>query len=201
MTHKLDPLPYDYNALEPYIDEQTMRIHHGKHHQAYVDKLNAVVQGTSMDMKSIEELLMNLNTVPENIRTAVANHGGGHFNHSIWWPMLAKDITPKGDAIKAIDEQFGSFDKFKEQFSNAAITLFGSGWAWLVMSNGKMEIVQTQNQDSPISSGKTPLLTIDVWEHAYYLKWKNQRNKYVETFWNVVNWQQVEENYKKAMKK
>jgi Fe-Mn family superoxide dismutase len=196
--HKLPSLPYKYDALEPFIDAKTMEIHHGKHHQTYVDKLNAALEGqTTLQGKKVEELLMNLNSVPEKIRQAVINHGGGHFNHSFFWPMLKKGTKYKGDAAKAIDKTFGSFDKFKEAFTASATTLFGSGWAWLVLSNGKLEIIQTKNQDSPISLGKKPVLGLDVWEHAYYLKYQNRRAEYIEAFFNVINWDRVNENFKK----
>lgn len=195
--HKLSPLPYKYDALEPFIDAKTMEIHHGKHHQTYVDKLNSALEGqTALQGKKVEGLLMNLNSVPEKIRQAVINHGGGHFNHSFFWPMLKKGTKYKGDVAKAIDKTFGSFDKFKEAFTASATTLFGSGWAWLVLNNGKLEIIQTKNQDSPISLGKKPVLGLDVWEHAYYLKYQNRRAEYIEAFFNIVNWDRVNENFK-----
>ncbi|MEK7519594.1 MAG: superoxide dismutase [Patescibacteria group bacterium] len=196
MKHQLPKLLYSYNSLEPYIDERTMEIHYLKHHQAYVDKLNAALEGQGeLSEKSVEELLQNLDAVPENIRSAVRNHGGGHFNHSFWWPLLKKDVEPKGEIIKAIDQKFGSFDKFKEGFIKAASTLFGSGWAWLVLNNGELEISQTANQDSPISQNKKPVLGIDVWEHAYYLKYQNRRVEYIESFFNVIDWEQVNKNF------
>ncbi len=196
MKHQLPKLLYSYNSLEPHIDERTMEIHYLKHHQAYVDKLNAALEEQGeLSEKSVEELLQNLDAVPENIRSAVRNHGGGHFNHSFWWPLLKKDIEPKGEIIKAIDQKFGSFDKFKEGFIKAASTLFGSGWAWLVLNNGELEISQTANQDSPISQNKKPVLGIDVWEHAYYLKYQNRRVEYIESFFNVIDWEQVNKNF------
>jgi len=199
--HTLPKLDYEYNALEPHIDEQTMRIHHTKHHQAYIDKFIAAVKGTSLESKSAEDLIKNLTAVPEHIRIAVRNHGGGHANHSFFWKILSPngggDPTGKlGDAIKA---KFGSFDKFKEAFATAAGGRFGSGWAWLVKdAKGNIEITSTANQDSPLSEGKIPLLGIDVWEHAYYLKYQNKRPDYVVAFWNVVNWKEVEARFNKA---
>jgi Fe-Mn family superoxide dismutase len=196
MPHTLPVLPYPYDALEPHFDAQTMTIHHTKHHQTYVDKLNAALEGNAdLQKKTLEELLMSLNAVPENIRTPVRNHGGGHFNHSFWWPMLKKDVAPKGDIVKAIESKFTSLDKFKELFSTAAANLFGSGWAWLVVSGGQLEIVGTPNQDNPLSQGKKPVLGVDVWEHAYYLKYQNRRPDYLKAFWNVVNWDKVNEYY------
>ena len=201
MPHTLPALPYSYDALEPHFDAQTMTIHHTKHHQTYVDKLNAALTGhPDLEKKSVEELLSNLNAVPENIRTAVRNHGGGHQNHSFWWPMLKKDVAAKGDIIQAIEGKFSSLDKFKEQFSTAAANLFGSGWAWLVVSGGQLEVVATPNQDNPISQGKKPVLGIDVWEHAYYLKYQNRRPDYIKTFFNVINWEKVNEYYLAAKK-
>jgi len=202
MTHTLPNLPYDYNALEPYIDEMTMRIHHTKHHQAYIDKLNAALEGyKDLQRKTAEDLIRNLNTIPEAIRTAVRNHGGGHANHSFFWPVMSPEKqSPDGEIADAIAKKFSSVDKFKELFSNSAATLFGSGWAWLVVSNGSLEIMTTPNQDSPLTQGKLPILGIDVWEHAYYLLYKSQRAEYIKNWWNVVNWQQVEKHYKEAIK-
>jgi superoxide dismutase, Fe-Mn family len=199
MTHVLEPLPYAYNALEPYIDEQTMKFHHDKHHQTYVDKLNAALsENPDLQKKKVEELLKDINKIPEKIRTPVKNHGGGVANHNFFWLVLKKDVKPRGDVVTAITKQWGSLDKFKEEFTAAALNRFGSGWAWLVISKGKLEIMSTANQDSPLSDGKTPILTIDVWEHAYYLKYQNRRNEYVANFWNVVNWDKVNELYTKA---
>ena len=199
MTHTLPSLPYTYDALEPYIDEQTMRIHHTKHHQTYVDKLNAALEGqTTLQQKSAEDLLKDLSSVPEKIRTAVRNHGGGHANHSFFWPILKKDVAPGGDVLAQIERTFGSFDAFKEQFSAAATGLFGSGWAWLVVSGGKLEIATTPNQDSPLSQGKIPVLAIDLWEHSYYVKYMWRRADYVQAFFHVINWDQVQENYRTA---
>ena len=199
MSHKLPKLSYAYNALEPYIDAQTMEIHYTKHHQTYVDKLNAALEGhADLQNKSVEDLLRNLNAVPEKIRTAVRNHGGGHFNHSFFWPMLRKETRYGGSVADAINSTFGGFDKFKEQFSSTAALLFGSGWAWLVWSNNELQIIGTPNQDNPVSQGKTPILGIDVWEHAYYLKYQNRRPEYISAFFNVINWDKVNEYFKAA---
>jgi Fe-Mn family superoxide dismutase len=199
MKHSLPALPYAYDALEPFFDAQTMEIHHTKHHQTYVDKLNAALEGNeSLQKSSPEDLLKDLNSVPENIQTAVRNHGGGHANHSFWWQMLRKDERYSGDVAKAIDAKFGSYDEFKDKFSNTATLLFGSGWTWLVFSNGELEIMTTPNQDSPLSQGKTPILGIDVWEHAYYLNYQNRRPDYISAFFNVINWEQVNEYFKAA---
>ena len=200
--HTLPKLHYDYNALEPYIDAQTMTIHHTKHHQAYIDKLNGAIKDTKFENTDVNELIKKLNDVPENIRTAVRNHGGGHSNHSFFWQIMAPNAggEPNGNIGDAIKHAFQSFDKFKEEFTNAGLNRFGSGWAWLVVNNGKLEVYSTANQDSPIMEGKLPVLGIDVWEHSYYLKWQQQRGKYIESWWNVVNWKQVEEIFKKARK-
>ncbi|GEM04396.1 superoxide dismutase [Halolactibacillus miurensis] len=198
---ELPELPYAYDALEPHIDKETMNIHHTKHHNGYVTKLNAALEGHSaFDDLTVEEILADLNKVPEDIRTAVRNNGGGHANHSLFWTVLGKDGAkePVGDLKQAIDGTFGSFDAFKETFANTAATRFGSGWAWLVVSDGKLEVLSTPNQDSPISDGKTPILGIDVWEHAYYLNYQNRRPDYIDAFWNVVNWDKVEEYYQAA---
>ncbi len=202
MQHTLPKLLYEYNALEPFIDEQTMRLHHSKHHQTYVDKLNAALEGhPELQNKSVEELIKDLNKIPDSIRTAVRNHGGGHLNHSFFWQLLKKDVKFDGNIAKAINTKFGSFEKFKEEFTKAAVGVFGSGWAWLVLNNKQLEIMTTPNQDSPLSVGKTSLLTLDVWEHAYYILRQNRRQEYIEAWWNVVNWQQVEDNYKNAITK
>lgn len=203
MAYELPPLPYPANALEPYIDEQTMNIHHGKHHQTYVTNLNKALEGhEELAKKSVEELISNLDAVPENIRTAVRNNGGGHANHSLFWTIMSPNGggEPTGELAEAINNAFGSFEAFKEQFSNAAATRFGSGWAWLVVSNGKLEVMSTPNQDSPLMEGKTPILGLDVWEHAYYLKYQNRRPEYIAAFWNVVNWDEVTRRYKEAAK-
>ena len=199
MSHFLPALPYAYDALEPFFDVQTMELHHTKHHQTYVDKLNAALDGHEKLQKlTAKDLLKDLNSVPENIRIAVRNHGGGHFNHSFWWPMLRKDVRYGGDVAGAIDSKFGSYDEFKDKFSNTATLLFGSGWTWLVSSNGELDIMSTPNQDNPLSHGVTPLLGIDVWEHAYYLKYQNRRPDYIGAFFNVINWDQVNENFQAA---
>jgi len=198
--HTLPKLPYAYNALEPYIDEQTMTIHHTKHHQAYIDKLNGAVKGTKFEAMNVDEILKKINDVPENIRTAVRNHGGGHSNHSFFWQVMAPNAggEPHGNAGDAIKHTFGGFDKFKEEFTNAGLNRFGSGWAWVVADGGKLAVISTANQDSPLMEGKVPLLGIDVWEHAYYLKYQNKRGDYLNAFWNVVNWKKVEEMFKNA---
>jgi len=200
--HELPKLSYEYNALEPHIDEQTMKIHHTKHHQAYIDKLNAAIKGTDLENKEINDVLKDLNSVPEDIRTAVRNHGGGHSNHTFFWQIMAPNAGGKatgkvGDAIK---KDFGSFDKFKEEFTNAGMTRFGSGWAWLVLDNGKLSVTSTPNQDSPVMEGKKAILGVDVWEHAYYLTYQNKRPDYLSAWFNVINWKRVEENYNQALK-
>ncbi|MDJ0622812.1 MAG: superoxide dismutase [Desulfocapsaceae bacterium] len=199
MSHILPELPYFHDALEPYFDAQTMEIHHGKHHQTYVDKLNAALKDNdSLQKLDVEQLLRNLAEVPDSIRTAVRNHGGGHYNHSFFWPTLKKDVAAAGPVVDEIGKEFGSFDEFKEKFTNSATLLFGSGWAWLVFNEGKLEIVATPNQDSPLSQGKVPLLGLDVWEHAYYLKYQNRRPDYIAAFFNVINWEKINENFEKA---
>ena len=202
MAHFLPDLPYPHDALEPYIDARTMEIHHGKHHQAYIDKLNAALEGhADLQEKSVEDLLRNIKSVPEDIRTAVRNHGGGHANHSLFWPILSPNGggEPTGEVAKAIDGAFGSFSTFKEKFAAAAAGQFGSGWAWLgVKPGGDLHIHATPNQDSPLMEGHTPILGLDVWEHAYYLKYQNKRPDYVNAWWNVVNWDQVAKNLQRA---
>lgn len=197
---ELPKLPYPYDALEPYIDAQTMEIHHTKHHQTYVNKLNAALEKyPNLQNKSLEELLKNLSVVPEDIRTAVGNHGGGHFNHSLFWKIMAPNVTPTPEIEEAINKSFGSFDEFKKNFTETATGVFGSGWTWLVKDKeNKLLIVPTPNQDNPLSEGHTPLLGIDVWEHAYYLKYQNRRPEYIENWWNIINWKQVEENLRGA---
>jgi superoxide dismutase, Fe-Mn family len=200
--HTLPNLPYDYNALEPYIDEQTMRIHHTKHHQAYIDKLNGAVKGTKFETMPVDDVIKHLNDVPENIRAVVRNNGGGHSNHTFFWNIMAKNAggNPHGKVADAISHTFGSFEKFKEEFTNAAMNRFGSGWAWLVINNGKLEVYSTANQDSPLMEKKAPLLGIDMWEHAFYLKVQNRKAEYIDAFWHVVNWKKVEELYGRAAK-
>ena len=200
--HTLPNLPYDYNALEPFIDEQTMKIHHTKHHQAYIDKLNGAIKGTQFENMELNELLKKLNDVPENIRTVVRNNGGGHSNHSFFWQIMGSHAggEPHGKLGDEIKKSFGSFDKFKEEVNNAGVGRFGSGWAWLVLSHGKLEIMSTANQDSPLMEGKIPILGIDVWEHAYYLKYQNKRADYLAAWWNVVNWKHVGQNYETGLK-
>lgn len=196
MTFTLPDLPYDYNALEDYIDEKTMKIHHDLHHGGYVKKLNAALEGNKEWMeKSVEEILRNINEVPDNIRQSVINNGGGHANHSLFWTIMSPNGggNPEGKIAEAIESTFGSIESFKEKFSASAGSRFGSGWAWLVLNNGELEIMSTKNQDSPLMDGKTPILGIDVWEHAYYLKYQNKRPDYIDAWWNVVNWEKVEE--------
>jgi Fe-Mn family superoxide dismutase len=204
MAFELPALPYAYNALEPYIDEQTMIIHHDRHHATYVNNLNAALEGhADLQNKTIEELIGNLDSVPENIRTAVRNNGGGHANHSLFWTIMAPNAggAPSGKLAEAIDKELGGFEKFKDDFSKAAAGRFGSGWAWLsVTKDGKLEISSTPNQDSPLMEGKTPILGLDVWEHAYYLKYQNKRPDYIAAFWNVVNWEEVGKRYEAALK-
>lgn len=201
MAYKLPELPYAYDALEPHIDKETMNIHHTKHHNTYVTKLNEAVAGKQdLESKSVEELVANLDAVPENIRSAVRNNGGGHANHSLFWKLLSPNGggAPTGELAEAINSKFGSFDQFKEDFAAAAAGRFGSGWAWLVVNNGELEITSTPNQDSPLSEGKTPVLGLDVWEHAYYLNYQNRRPDYIKAFWNVVNWDEVARLYSEA---
>jgi superoxide dismutase, Fe-Mn family len=207
MPYSLPKLPYAYDALEPHIDAKTMEIHHTKHHQAYIDKLNAALEGQPAELagKPVEELIKNLSDAPEKIRMAVRNHGGGHANHSLFWTLLSPEGgEPKGEIAAALDDAFGSLADFKKQFADAATTRFGSGWAWLVLENGKLAIGSTANQDSPLMGKEvaglagTPLLGLDVWEHAYYLKYGPKRPDYIEAFWNVVNWDEVSKRYKAA---
>ena len=193
MPYEVPPLPYDYGALEPHIDEQTMRLHHDKHHQAYVDKANAALAGTEWADRPIHEVLGNLDQLPEDKRTIVRNNGGGHANHSLFWELMSPDGggQPDGAIASAIDDAFGGFDQFKEAFSSAGVNQFGSGWAWLVRDGSSLRVRSSANQDSPLMEGQTPLLGLDVWEHAYYLKYQNRRPEYVEAWWNVVNWTEV----------
>ncbi|WP_026674701.1 superoxide dismutase SodA [Alkalihalobacterium bogoriense] len=201
MAYELPALPYAANALEPHIDEDTMNIHHGKHHNTYIQKLNAALEGhDELASKSVEDLIKNLDAVPENIRTAVRNNGGGHANHTLFWTLLSPNGggEPTGELAEAINKTFGSLESFKEQFANAGANRFGSGWAWLVVNNGELEVTSTPNQDSPVMEGKTPILGLDVWEHAYYLKYQNRRPDYISAFWNVVNWDEVAKLYSAA---
>lgn len=197
----LPELPYDYSALTPYIDEETMHLHHDKHHATYVQKLNEALTGLD-DLLGMEinELLKDLDKVPEGLRTKVRNHGGGHANHSLFWEIMGPNAgsAPKEKVLSAINEEFGDFSSFKEKFTKTALDRFGSGWAWLVVDGKKLEIIDTPNQDSPVMDGKTPILGLDVWEHAYYLNYKNVRADYIAAWWNVVNWEKVEELFVKA---
>ncbi len=197
MTFKLEDLKYDYNALEEVIDEETMRIHHGKHHQAYVDNLNKAVEGTEYAEKSLEELLTNLESLPEDIRTPVRNNGGGHYNHTLFWETMTPGGSkePVGNLKTAIEETFGSFDEFKTKFEAAGAGRFGSGWVNLVEKDGKLEIVSNPNQDTPISDGQKVIIGNDVWEHAYYLRYQNRRPEYLKNWWKVVNWDVAEDRF------
>ncbi|HHP1036810.1 MULTISPECIES: superoxide dismutase [Mn] [Bacillus cereus group] len=199
--HELPNLPYAYDALEPHFDKETMNIHHTKHHNTYITNLNAALEGhAELADKSVEELVANLNEVPEAIRTAVRNNGGGHANHTFFWTILSPNGggQPVGELATAIEAKFGSFDAFKEEFAKAGATRFGSGWAWLVVNNGELEITSTPNQDSPLTEGKTPVIGLDVWEHAYYLNYQNRRPDYIGAFWNVVDWNAAEKRYQEA---
>ena len=196
MAHQLPSLPYAFDALEPHIDAQTMQIHHGKHHQAYINNLNAALEShPDLQGKSVEDLIKDLNALPEAIRTAVRNNGGGHANHTLFWNLMGPNAggAPTGKAADAITGAFGSFDTFKEQMNKGGVGRFGSGWVWLVKSSGKLAIESTANQDSPIMEGKTPIIGIDVWEHAYYLKYQNRRPDYLAAWWNVIDWNKVNE--------
>ncbi|WML59727.1 superoxide dismutase [Neobacillus sp. PS2-9] len=201
MAFELPQLPYAEDALEPHIDKETMNIHHTRHHNTYVTNLNAALQGNEeLLSKSVEEVIANLDAVPEAVRTAVRNNGGGHANHSLFWQILSPNGggAPTGELADAINSKFGSIESFKEEFAKAATTRFGSGWAWLSVSNGELELTSTPNQDSPLMEGKTPILGLDVWEHAYYLKYQNKRPDYIGAFWNVVNWDEVAKRYNEA---
>ena len=197
MAYTVPPLPYDYDALEPHIDKATMEFHHDKHHQAYVDKVNAALEGTPLAGKAIEDVLRDLSAVPDDKRGAVRNNGGGHYNHSLFWESLAAGGggEPTGALSAAIDSTFGSFDDFKSQIKNAGVNQFGSGWSWLIHDGSGLAVVGSANQDNPISDGRTPLLGVDVWEHAYYLKYQNRRPDYIDAWWNVVNWDKVAERF------
>ncbi|HUL48922.1 MAG TPA: superoxide dismutase [Gemmatimonadales bacterium] len=203
MAHTLPPLPYDFAALEPTIDAQTMQIHHDKHHAAYVNNLNAALdKHPELQLKSLEDLLRQINSVPEDIRTAVRNNGGGHHNHSMFWTIMAPRAggEPSGKLADALKKTFGDFAKFKDALNTAATTRFGSGWAWLTLAGGKLEVSSTANQDSPLMEGKVPILGLDVWEHAYYLKYQNRRPDYAAAWWNVVNWPEVQKRFESAQK-
>jgi len=205
MAHELPKLPYAFDALEPHIDAKTMEIHHGKHHNTYVTKLNEAIKGTDLESKKLEDLISHLGAVPEKIRGAVRNHGGGHYNHSLFWTILGpkKGGQPTGELASAITKDFGGYDKFKEALTAAATNRFGSGWAWLCVSGGKLIVCSTPNQDNPLmdvaETRGTPLLGIDVWEHAYYLKYQSRRPEYIEAFFNVINWDAVAQRYKSVL--
>ena len=193
MAYEVPSLPYDYAALEPHIDEQTMRIHHDKHHQAYVDKANAALEGTEWADKPVEEVLRNLDRIPQDKRTIVRNNGGGHANHTLFWEIMSPEggEDPEGELADAITEAFGSADDLKKKVTDAAVNQFGSGWGWLVLDGGSLAVISTPNQDNPVLDGKIPILGVDVWEHAYYLKYQNRRPDYLAAWWNVVNWDEV----------
>jgi len=195
MAFTLPPLPYPYDALEPHIDEATMKLHHGKHHQAYVDKLNAAIAASEWESKSIDEIMASLDKVPDKIKAAVRNNGGGHYNHSLFWQWMSPTGggEPTGKVAEAINAKFGSFAKFKEEFEAAGMSRFGSGWVWLIQDGGELSITTTPYQDCPVSEGKKVLLGNDLWEHAYYLKYQNRRPEYLAAWWNVVNWNKVTE--------
>lgn len=200
MAYKLPELSYAYDALEPHVDKETMNIHHTKHHNTYITNLNNALEGhADLAGKSIEELISDMDAIPADIQTAVRNNGGGHANHSFFWEILSPNGggEPTGALADAINAKFGSFDKFKEEFAKAGATRFGSGWAWLVLNNGELEVMSTANQDSPLMEGKTPLVGLDVWEHAYYLNYQNRRPDYISAFWNVVNWDEVAKRFEK----
>ncbi|HVC07708.1 MAG TPA: superoxide dismutase [Solirubrobacterales bacterium] len=200
MAFSVPDLPYSYDALEPHIDEATMRVHHDKHHQAYVDKANAALEGTEWADREVEDVLRNLSSLPGDTQAPVRNNGGGHYNHSLFWQMLSPDGggEPQGDLAAAIGQTFGSFDSFQQEFKNAGIARFGSGWSWLVHDGTGLAVLSTPNQDSPVSDGSVPLLGCDVWEHAYYLKYQNRRPDYIDAFWSVVNWDYVAQRLAEA---
>lgn len=202
MPFTLPELPYKYDALAPHIDAETMKIHHTKHHQGYVDKLNAAIEGNEhLETYSIEDLMLNLDSVPMDLETAVRNNGGGHANHSLFWTVMSPDGggKPEGKLLKAIEEELDGFEELKKEFSEAALKQFGSGWAWLAVESGKLHVCSTANQDNPWMKGNTPILGLDVWEHAYYLKYQNKRAEYVEAWWNLVNWDEVDRRYRDAL--
>ncbi|WP_354680531.1 superoxide dismutase [Macrococcoides caseolyticum] len=198
MAFELPKLEYAYDALEPHIDKKTMEIHYTKHHNTYLTKLNDAVVGTEFENVSIEDLMKRIDEVPADKKTAVVNNGGGHYNHSLFWTLLAPGKEAKGEVVDAIESKFGSLDAFKQEFADAAAGRFGSGWAWLVVNNGELEVTSTPNQENPLMEGKTPILGLDVWEHAYYLNYQNKRPDYIAAFWNVVNWDKVNELYLSA---
>jgi superoxide dismutase, Fe-Mn family len=200
MPYEVPPLPYDYSALEPHIDEQTMRVHHDKHHQAYVDNANKALEGTEWTDKPVEDVLQNLGSLPEDKQAAVRNNAGGHYNHSLFWEIMGPNGggEPSGSLADAISSTFGGLDALKAQVNDAGVKRFGSGWTWLVVSGGSLAVTSTPNQDSPLSDGQTPILGIDVWEHAYYLKYQNRRPDYLEAWWNVVNWDGVAARFEQA---
>ena len=206
MAYTLPALPYAYDALEPHIDAKTMEIHHTKHHQAYIDKVNKALEGTEWAGKGIEDVLKNLNKLPEDKQKPVRNNGGGHYNHSLFWTIMAPSTSsggqggckPSGDILKALEATFGSFEDFQKKFEETAVNQFGSGWAWLSVESGKLKVESTQNQDSPLMQERIPILGVDVWEHAYYLKYQNKRADYLKAFWQVVNWKEVERRSKEA---
>ena len=200
MAFELPDLPYSYDALEPHIDAKTMEIHHTKHHQAYINKVNSAIEGTELDSMSIEDICRGIGDVPENIRGAVRNNGGGHANHSLFWSVMGPNTgdRPGGTLAEAIDSDLGGFEKFKEDFSAAGATRFGSGWAWLSVDNGKLVVESTPNQDSPLMAGRTPILGLDVWEHAYYLNYQNRRPDYIAAFFNLIDWDEVQRRLDEA---
>ena len=200
MAYEVPDLPYDYDALEPHIDEATMRVHHDKHHQAYVDKANAALEGTEWADKPVEEVLQNLKKLPKDKQGPVRNNAGGHANHTFFWEIMSPDGggEPDGDLADAIKDKFGSFSDFQEELKNAGVGQFGSGWAWLIHDGSGLAVVSTPNQDTPVSDGKTPIIGVDVWEHAYYLKYQNKRPDYLDAWWNVVNWAKAAEHFKAA---
>jgi Fe-Mn family superoxide dismutase len=201
MAHQLPPLPYDYSALEPHIDARTMELHHTKHHQAYIDKLNAALEKhTDLANRELEDLLRNIDSVPQDIRTAVRNHGGGHANHTMFWKIMRPGgSSPSGKVNDAINQSFGGFNDFQEKFNTAGANHFGSGWVWLVQRDSKLEIITTPNQDSPLMQGLFPILGNDVWEHAYYLKYQNRRPEYLKAWWNVLNWEEIARRYEQSL--
>ena len=202
MAYELPSLAYTYDALEPHIDARTMEIHHTKHHQAYITKVNEAIKGTEFESKRVEDLVASISDVPENIRAVVQNHGGGHANHALFWTVMGPKGggQPRNELARAIDAELGGFDKFRESFTNAAVSRFGSGWAWLCVRNGRLLVESSANQDSPLMTGKVPILGLDVWEHAYYLKYQNRRPEYISAFFSVINWDEVQRRYLEVSK-